>query len=69
MKLKDIIELDTEKKEYWLLPYFDFKLDNKRDRLICIEKKSHEKESTYKCYLIKVPFFDLEETIKDIKYN
>jgi hypothetical protein len=69
VKLKDIIELDMEKKEYWLLPYFDFKMDNKRDRLICIEKKSHEKESTYKCYLIKVPFFDLEETIKDIKYN
>ena len=69
VKLKDIIELDTEKKEYWLLPYFDFKLDNKRDRLICIEKKSQEKESTYNCYLIKVPFFELEETIKDIKYK
>ena len=71
VKLFELLEFNKEKKEndLWFLPNFDYKGFNIKDRLICIEKKSHEKETSYYCYLIKLPFFDLEEKIKDIKYK
>lgn len=69
VKLFELLEFGNEKKDLWLLPHFEYKGFNIKDRLICIEKKSNEKENSYNCYLIKLPFFDLEEKIKDIKYK
>ena len=71
VKLNELLELGNEKKDLWFVAHFNEDGGNFKDRLICIERKpkDKEKETIYNCYLIKVPFLELEEKFKDIKYK
>ena len=70
VNLYNLLEIDKEKKsDIFICSHFNERGGTFKDRLIFIENNPNEKENLYKCHLIKVPFFDKEDRIVEIKKN
>ena len=65
-KLKNLLEMKEIKRDLYLFTHFNENGGTFKDRLICIES-TKEKDSNYKCHLIRVPFFEKEEKVVEIK--
>ena len=66
VNLKILLGLKETEKDLYLCTNFNENGGCFKDRLICIESIK-EKECVYKCYAIRVPFFEKEEKNIDIK--
>ena len=64
--LKILLDLKEAEKDFYLFTNFNENGGCFKDRLIFIENLK-EKECLYKCYIIRVPFFEKEEKNIDIK--
>ena len=64
--LKILLDLKEAEKDLYLFTNFNENGGCFKDRLIFIENLK-EKECLYKCYIIRVPFFEKEEKNIDIK--
>ena len=72
VNLYNLLEIEKEKekekkRDIYICSYFNERGGTFKDRLIFIENNPNEKENVYKCHLIKVPFFDREDRIIEIK--
>ena len=62
-------EFNEKNKDLWFFTNFNENGGTFKDRLIFIERQKKEKECIYKCYLVRVPFFEMEDKIVEIKYK
>ena len=68
VNIYSLLEIDKEtKRDIYVCSHFNDRGGTFKDRLICIENNPNEKDYAYKCYLIKVPFFDKEDKTIDVK--
>ena len=65
-KIINLSELKETKRDLYLCTNFSENEGTFKDRLVFIEYQK-EKECIFKCYLIRVPFFEKEEKVIEIK--